>query len=155
VIKRKLCSDMLGELSDLTCGDAWVPQLMRTDRAGSSFVISRTPVAEELLETAASCKAVELSELDLQDLLASQDHALFKKRKLPARMRLFRLLGRSVPAYHQKLLSPTRADYVNTLKLYAARFALGGNQRWFGRLFCLLRRRRRRTPKPGLCPSKL
>jgi coenzyme F420 hydrogenase subunit beta len=117
-----LCSDMLGELSDLTCGDACIPQITRTDRVGSSFVISRTPVAEELLESAASQGAVELSELELQDLLASQGHALFKKRKLKARLRLFRLAGQSVSVYHQKLLTPVRADYVSTIRFYAARF---------------------------------
>ncbi len=37
-----LCSDMLGELSDLTCGDAWIPEVMQADKVGSSFVVSRT-----------------------------------------------------------------------------------------------------------------
>ena len=124
-----LCSDMLGELSDLTCGDAWVPQIMRTDRAGSSFVVSRTPAAEELLENAALRGAVELSELGLEDLLTSQGHALFKKRKLRARLRLFQLAGQSVPVYRQKLLKPVRGDYLGTIRLYAARYVLSGNHR--------------------------
>lgn len=140
-----LCSDMLGELSDLTCGDAWIPEIMRTDKAGSSFVVSRTSAAEELLEYAAAKEAVELSELDLEDLLASQGHALFKKRKLQARMRLFRWTGRRVPVYHQKLLPPTRADYLHALKLYAVRYALGGRHRLLGRLLRLLHRPRRRS----------
>jgi coenzyme F420 hydrogenase subunit beta len=147
-----LCSDMLGELSDLTCGDAWIPQIMRTDKAGSSFVISRTSEAEEFLESAASKEAVELSELALEDLLASQGHALFKKRKLQARMRLFKLAGQSVPAYRQKLLTPVRADYLNTLKLYAARHALAGNHRLLRPLFQLVHRRKRRLAKVGAQP---
>jgi len=144
-----LCSDMLGELSDLTCGDAWVPQIMRTDRAGSSFVVSRTPAAEELLESAASQQAVELSDLELEDLLTSQGHALFKKRKLKARLRLFRLAGQSVPVYRQKLLTPVRADYLSTIKLYAVRFALSGNHRLLRRLFRLVRPRKGRPVKVG------
>jgi coenzyme F420 hydrogenase subunit beta len=130
-----LCSDMLGELSDLTCGDAWIPDVMQKDKAGSSFVVSRTPGAEELLEAAASKEAVELSELGIKELLASQGNALFKKRKLKARMRLFQWAGRSVPTYRQKLLEPTREDYVNTLKFYAARYALSGSPAILGRLF--------------------
>ena len=140
-----LCSDMLGELSDLTCGDAWIPRILRTDKAGSSFVVSRTVEAEELLENAASKEAVELSELALEDLLASQGHALFKKRKLKARMRLFKLAGQSVPVYRQKLLAPVRADYISTMKLYAARYALSGNHRLLRRLFQLVHRRKRRS----------
>ena len=131
-----LCSDMFGELSDLTCGDAWIPELMRTDKAGSSFVVSRTAAAEELLEGAASQEAVELSELELEDLVASQGHALFKKRKLKARMRLFKLAGLSVPVYRQKLLSPVRGDYVSAMKFYAIRQIVAGNHRL---LHCLLR----------------
>jgi coenzyme F420 hydrogenase subunit beta len=150
-----LCSDMLGELSDLTCGDAWVPQIMRTDKAGSSFVVSRTSEAEELLESAASKGAVELSELELEDLLASQGHALFKKRKLQARMRLFKLAGQSVPVYRQKLLSPIRADYINTMKLYAARYALSGNHRLLRCLFQLVHRRKRRLAKVGAQPVEV
>jgi len=134
-----LCSDMLGELSDLTCGDAWIPDVMRTDRTGSSFVVSRTPGAEELLEAAASKEAVELSELGLRELLASQGHALFKKRKLRARMSLFRWTGRRVPVYQQRLLAPTWADYVSTAKFYAARYALAGSHPFLGRLFRLIR----------------
>jgi len=149
-----LCSDMLGELSDLTCGDAWVPEIMRADKAGSSFVVSRTPEAEELLESAASKGALELSELDLQDLLASQGHALFKKRKLKARMRLFRLLGRRVPVYHQKLLAPTRADYLNTVKLYTARYVLSGHHHLLRRLFQLVHQRKRRAVKVATQPAE-
>ncbi len=109
-----LCSDMLGELSDLTCGDASIPQIMSTDRAGSSFVVSRTPVAEELLESAASHGAVELSELELKDLLTSQGHALFEKRKLYATRFMLsgnhRLLRRLSQLVHPSKRRPVKVD---------------------------------------------
>jgi coenzyme F420 hydrogenase subunit beta len=141
-----LCSDMLGELSDLTCGDAWIPEVMRTDRVGSSFVVSRTAEAEEFLEAAASKEAVELSDLGLRELLASQGHALFKKRKLPARMRIFRCVGQSVPEYRQRLLAPIRADYVDSVKFYMARYALSGNSRIAAGVFGLARSLKRGSP---------
>ena len=149
-----LCSDMLGELSDLTCGDAWIPEIMRTDKVGSSFVVSRTSEAEELLEYAASKGAVELSELGLPDLLASQGHALFKKRRLKARMRLFKMARQSVPAYCQKLLSPVRADYIHTLKFYAARYVLTGNHRILRMLFRSVRQQRRGAPESHSAPAE-
>ena len=145
-----LCSDMLGELSDLSCGDAWLPELVKTDKAGSSFVVSRTPEAEELLEAAAAREAVELSELGLQPLLASQGRALFKKRKLRARMRLARLWGRRVPAYHQKLMDPIPGDYANMIKLFIARYVLSGNHRVLRRLFNTTRRLNRRKRKEAV-----
>lgn len=145
-----LCSDMLGELSDLSCGDAWLAELVKTDEAGSSFVISRTPEAEELLEAAAAREAVELSELGIRPLLASQGRALFKKRKLKARMRLARLWGRRVPKYRQKLMNPILSDYVNMIKLFVARRALSGNHRIVRGLFSIARRAKRRKKKEAV-----
>ena len=135
-----MCSDMFGELSDLSCGDAWFPELLRTDKAGSSFVISRTPESEELLETAAACEAVELSELAVHTLLASQGQALFKKRKLKARMLLARLWGRRVPVYSQELMDPVARDYVNMVKLFVARYVLSGNHRILRKVLRVVRR---------------
>ncbi len=135
-----LCSDMFGELSDLSCGDAWVPEALSSDKSGSSFVISRSSEAEELLELAASQEAVRLSELGLQELLASQRHAVFKKRKLKARLLLARLAGRRVPHYRQRLSEPIRGDYVSSLKFYIARYALARDNRILRGLFQVARR---------------
>ena len=145
-----LCSDMLGELSDLSCGDAWVPEAVGTDKVGSSFVITRTPEAEEFLELAASQEAVELSELGLEPLLAAQGHAAFKKRKLKARMLLCRLAGRRVPKYRQKLFDPIRGDYIHMIKFYIARHALSREKGILRRLFHVARRLKR---KKGQKPS--
>ena len=146
-----LCSDMLGELSDLSCGDAWVPDVMKRDKVGSSFVLTRTSEGEELLEAAAADEWVEVSDLDPRDLAASQGHALFKKRKLKARMALFRWTGKRVPKYRQKLLPPTLGDYRDMIKFYVARHALSGNRPILRRLFQvarLLKRKNRQESTP-------
>jgi coenzyme F420 hydrogenase subunit beta len=150
-----LCSDMLGELSDLTCGDAWLEQVMQADKIGSSFAVTRTAGAEELLEAAALKHAVELSELAVNDLLATQGHALFKKRKLAARIELFRRFGQSVPTYRQKAIEPIQADRADALKFYAARYALSGDHPIAGGLFSLMRavkkgRSHRRSTRPEI-----
>lgn len=134
-----LCSDMLGELSDVTCGDAWLPPVMQTDPIGSSFMVTRTTEAEELLEAAALNHTIELSELAVEELLISQDHALFKKRKLAARIELFRRLGQSVPTYRQPTIAPIPGDRADALKFYAARYALSGDHPIAGGLFRLMR----------------
>jgi len=130
-----LCSDMLGELSDLSCGDAWLPDLISADKLGSSFALTRTEEGEELLEEAAAEECVMLSDLEAAELAASLNHAVFKKRKLNARMALFRWTGKSVPAYRQKLIKPVRTDYTDMIKFYIARYALSGNRPILRRLF--------------------
>jgi len=149
-----LCSDMLGELSDLTCGDAWIPEVMRADKLGSSFAVTRTAEAEELLEAAAAKEVVELSELGLETLLASQGHALFKKRKLAARIELFKRLGRSVPVYRQRMLEPAHTDHADALKFYAARYALSGDHPLAGGLFRLIQALKGGRSKNGSAQSQ-
>ena len=147
-----LCSDMLGELSDLSCGDAWIPDVMKDDKVGSSFVLTRTSEGEELLEAAAADEWVEVSDLDPRLLAASQGHAVFKKRKLGVRMALFRWTGRRVPKYRQKLLRPIPGDYRDMIKFYVARYALSGNRPVLRRLFQVVRlwkRKNRPTRSPA------
>lgn len=145
-----LCSDLFGELSDLSCGDAWVPEAVCADRFGSSFVLTRTPEAEELLEAAASDERLVLSGLSVRDLLASQGRAIFKKRKLGARMALFRWMGHRVPQYGQTLLKPVRGDYTDALKFYLARYARSGHPPILHRFFhaaSLLKRKNKKEPR--------
>ncbi len=142
-----LCSDMLGEMSDLSCGDAWVPEVMEKDRFGTSFVLTRTPEAEELIEAAASEERLSLSDLEPRDLASAQNHAIFKKRKLGARMNLFRWTGRAVPQYNQTLLEPIRKDYIDSIKFYFARYALAGRKPIIGRLFHVARLLKRKNRK--------
>jgi len=142
-----LCSDMLGELSDLSCGDAWVPEVVGKDRFGTSFVLTRTPEAEELIEAAAADECVSLSGLEPRDLAAAQDHAIFKKRKLGARMRLFRWTGRAVPKYRQTLLKPVGRDYTDAIKFYVARYAQSGRRPIVGSLFHVARLLKRKNRK--------
>ena len=87
------------------------------------------------MEAAAADEHVVLSDLDAQDLAASQSHAIFKKRKLKARMALFRWTGQSVPTYHQKLIKPVRGDHKDMIKFYVARYTLSGNRPILRRLF--------------------
>ena len=130
-----LCSDLFGELSDLSCGDARTREAVRADKSGSSFAVTRTPEAEELLERAAAQEAVCLSELALRELLASQTHAAFKKRKLESRMRLMRLAGKRVPHYCQKLSEPVEGDFLDSLRFYVRRLALGSGDGFLSQVF--------------------
>jgi len=55
-------------------------------------------------------------------------------------MWLVRLTGGRVPVYRQKLLRPSRSDYVNMMKFYAARYSLSGDRRVARALFQAARR---------------
>jgi coenzyme F420 hydrogenase subunit beta len=144
-----LCSDHLCELADLSCGDAWLPDVMETDKIGSSFVVSRSKIAEDLLTRAESKNALELRELEVSRLLQSQNNSLFKKKNLPARLSLFRIVGKKVPSYKQRLMKPDIADYLTAIKFYLARYVLSGDSQFMRKLFNFIRVRKRRIRSQG------
>ncbi len=47
-----LCSDAFGELADISCGDAWLPEYRAKDDKGTSVVIVRDSRGEDLLASA-------------------------------------------------------------------------------------------------------
>jgi coenzyme F420 hydrogenase subunit beta len=145
VTRCTLCSDHFGELADVSCGDAWVPEVMESDKIGSSFVICRTEKAEQLLKSATSKGKLELSELGIDEVLASQNNAVFKKKSLLARMTLFRMVGKKVPAYRQELRKPELSDYSKAVKFYVARRILRGDNRFILNLFRLIQRWKNKT----------
>jgi len=74
------CSDVTNELADISFGDPWLREIMRTEREGRSEVISRSERGEALLHAAGHKGAIELEALDAKDVIKSQRVFLhFKK----------------------------------------------------------------------------
>lgn len=134
-VRCTLCGDLLGELSDLTCGDAPASEGTKPSQSQDFFIISRTTEAERLLEAAASKEAVHLSELEAQELPISRDHIAYMKRKLQARIDLLKWSGQNVPLHSQSRIPLVRADYIDALKSRMARPA--GDRRIISGLFRL------------------
>jgi len=134
-----LCSDALAELADISCGDAWLPEITKNDNIGTSFVISRSGQGEQLLKEAASKQILELRPFSIDKMLQSQGNALFKKKNLKARMLLFKLVGKKVPIYKQMLIEPELNDYVKAVKFYLTRYILSGKNRVILKLFNRIR----------------
>ena len=115
-IRCALCSDKICELSDISFGDAWLPELSG-DRLGESIIVSRNRVSEELLQNAISKKKIELYETDSDKVLQSQGLRSVKKR-INARISVFNGLSKKVPIYNQKLLESDLFDYIGAFSLY-------------------------------------
>jgi len=107
-----LCNDVTNELTDISFGDAWLPEIMATEREGKSIVIARSAQGEALLHRASSKGIIELQALDAKEVIRSQKTFLhFKKVNLGARIRLRELFGRKLPYIEQK----TKATFYNKL----------------------------------------
>ena len=112
-----LCSDQTCELSDISFGDAWLPELT-DDKIGTSILISRNKIGEELLQSAILKKRIELDKISSNKLAQSQGMMRFKKNDLKVRISLFKLLGKGVPIYNSELLKPRLSAYLTNILIY-------------------------------------
>jgi coenzyme F420 hydrogenase subunit beta len=121
-----LCSDAFGELADVSCGDAWLPEYTATDDRGTSVVIVRDTRGQDLL--ASLDQALDLAPLDAERAIASQENAItWKKERLRAKATLARLAGRQTPKYEQDLPAPGPEDYAAAAGQIVTRFL---QRRW-------------------------
>ena len=102
-IRCTLCSDQSCELADISFGDIWLPEF-RDDKIGTSVIISRNKIGEQILQNAVLKRKIELINIDRNKVVESQKYSLFfKKSSLNARIFLFKIFGKSTPFYNQEL----------------------------------------------------
>ena len=124
-----LCSDHACELSDISFGDAWLPEIVEHDKIGTSLIITRNEESNSILQQMISQSKIELNEITHDKVATSQGGILWKKRDLKARLTLSKLLGKNVPNYNQKLLEPGFKTYLSAILLYSLMF-LANHHLW-------------------------
>lgn len=105
-----MCSDGICELSDISFGDAWLPELS-DDKIGTSIMVSKSEMGEKLLQQMKLENKIELNEIDVKKVIQSQAGMLyFKKKSIHARNKLFG----SVPkcSMQSNMLEPETIDYL-------------------------------------------
>lgn len=132
-----ICYDFLCEFSDISIGDAFfIPEIRKNDKVGSSAIISRTPMGNNILKKCFSKNLIKLEKMNSEAFICFQNlmEVYFKKKPFWARASIFRLLNRKLPTYHiVKSLNPSIVDYLNSLYFYL--FIWIGSKK---RLWCIL-----------------
>ena len=78
------CIDHTAELADLSLGDAWLPEVLASDRLGESVVIVRSVTGSQWLDAALKSGRLHVEELAVQRVIESQRWPLyFKKQVIP------------------------------------------------------------------------
>lgn len=125
------CPDQTNELSDISLGDAWLPDL-RNERLGESVIIARTQVGSDLLRSMNSAGVLCLRGLDSEKVEQTQHLSLkSKKDDFGARLRILKLAGKHIPQIKPEpnvssspiSLVRTSLIYMNTRLSYSERFA--------------------------------
>lgn len=124
-----LCCDQTAELADISFGDAWLPEFS-DDNLGTSIIISRTQMGEQILQKAMSSKKIELSKISGIRVAKSQGMMRFKKNSLAVRFLLFRLSGKEIPMYTTKLPKPTFIDYPRSGIIFVNRYLASKRHLW-------------------------
>ena len=130
-LRCTLCNDKICRLSDMSFADAWTPELMKNDDVGTSLVISRNKIAEQILNKANLKGGIELKKVSEDGALQSQGLNVVKKR-LNARIKFLRMFGKKIPAYHPDLINSRFSDYLYALSFYFQNCFL--SKRYFWRL---------------------
>jgi coenzyme F420 hydrogenase subunit beta len=95
-----VCCDHTSELSDLSFGDAWLPEFKK-DTQGQSIIISRSNFGENLLKMAYQDNVLNLNQIGQDKVRLSQKAPLyFKKKRVSSIIKLFKVK----PIYNTKLL---------------------------------------------------
>lgn len=106
-----LCTDQTSELADISFGDAWLPEIMKTEKVGESVIVTRTPVGAQSLKEAAAQGYVHVEEIAPARIAESQRWPLyFKKRLIHSRYEF--LAGRrfDIKKEHETVPELTRTE---------------------------------------------
>jgi coenzyme F420 hydrogenase subunit beta len=95
----KTCIDAVGELADISCGDAWLERFLASDKKWSIYII-RSEKMKEILITMKNKGVISLDSISETELAASQKGNLTsKKERQNARYRLYKLFGKKLPEF--------------------------------------------------------
>lgn len=113
-VRCALCCDSVNDLADILLGDAWLPEIVAHDNIGTSVIISRNRIGENLLKQAMSKGEVTLSSIE-SDRVRSMvpNKAAYRARSLVAH-----LMGKKLPTYRTELPKPKLSTYCRSLVLY-------------------------------------
>ena len=75
-----LCNDSACELADISFGDAWLPEVKKGDKVGTSIVVSRNRLCEDILQRMMHKRKVELSTINSGKVNESQGGFSWKKK---------------------------------------------------------------------------
>ena len=123
-----MCSDQFNELADVSVGDAWLPELMGSS-FGESVLITRTPIAEEMLALMRNSEVLSLKAISPSKVKESQAFSLdFKKKNLSGRLSFLRMLGNRTPNMNPMLYSSKLLAFIGALLSYLS-FCVSSNKR--------------------------
>lgn len=117
------CCDLTAELADVSCGDAWLPEIRRTEGVGKSLVVARTQIGQTLCLNGIREGVLTLEPADADKVKQSGYMMQSKKRDIRVRFLVRKILRRPTPEYTTALLRPSLIGCGRGLFIYVVALA--------------------------------
>lgn len=97
-LRCSLCMDRINQLSDISFMDAWLPEF-QTDKIGTSLIISRSQIGEEIISNMLDLGKLKLSKTNKEAVIRSQG-LYYAYESFCTRYHIASILGKRVPIYY-------------------------------------------------------
>ena len=118
LLRCALCCDLTAELADISCGDAWLPEILANEKMGKSIVIPRTKMGEALCLEAVQDRYIKIEKTSAYKVKQCGDMMQTKKKDINVRFFIRRLFNKAIPTYNTTLLRPGAANYLRGVLVY-------------------------------------
>lgn len=127
-----MCFDHDCELADISFGDAWLSRTKNEDNIGSSVIISRNKIGEDILTVLSDNKIIDINEINDLELAEMRKKYYFKKIGINSRFSIAKLIGKKIPVYtNQILLNQSISNYFVASYLYTWMYISSKKSLWF------------------------
>ena len=113
------CCDLTAELADISCGDPWLPEIIKTEKLGQDIIISRTETAEKLLSVASSIK---IDKINIENVKIAGSGMESKKKDILVRLFIRQIFNSNVPRYNANFLKPGIKSFIKGYITYQNSF---------------------------------
>ena len=123
------CVDGTGELADIACGDAWLPEFS-DDLDGSNLFIVRSQIGDEVLGLCIQRNEMECQPIEPSKVLESHGHRIKQNMEVHAQEIVLKKSGRIPPVFLRR--NTSAHHYSSQLKNKIKQFKrlLIGRKRW-------------------------
>nr|WP_319374725.1 Coenzyme F420 hydrogenase/dehydrogenase, beta subunit C-terminal domain [uncultured Methanobacterium sp.] len=112
------CPDLTAEMSDMSFGDPWIPEIIEAENKGQSIVVSRTENSENILTEVVVEGYIQLDDLSA-GLVKKSGHMMESKKKdVKTRFLIRRMFRKEIPYYEIELQKPSFKNYLRAIFVY-------------------------------------
>jgi len=133
-----ICNDGFNSFADISVGDAWHPEIIKSDKEGTSLIITRSKLGEHLIKEAFKAGKIDIHPIPKKDVLTSQRNLIkYKYCSILARILIseFIFTRKKVPySFERNILCTVRfSDLLSAIDLYVGNIL--ASRKRFLRLF--------------------